>query len=292
MDFGNQPLLKMNNGLLIPQLGFGVYQVNDLQEAEKACTEAFKVGFRHIDTAHRYDNERGVGAAMKKSGLARKDIFLTSKLSPTEFGEKVSEEAINAMLKRFDTEYIDLLLLHHPYNDYIGAWKALEKAVKDGKVKTIGLSNFEGKHWKEIMDIATITPAILQVEGHPYWNQHALKKRNEITKTLLETWYPVGHGDKKMYDEKVFVDLGKKYHKTPVQVILRWHIQEGYIPLPKSCNPAHIKENFEIFDFKLTDDEMKEINKLPQKRYVDLIANQTPGSKFEKMINDWRPKHD
>ena len=292
MDFRGQPLLKMNNGLMIPQLGFGVYLIKDLAEAEKACLEAFKVGYRHIDTARRYDNERGVAAAIKKSGIPRKDLFITSKLSPTEFGEEVSYNAINAMLKRLDTEYIDLLLLHHPFNDYIGAWKAMEKAVKEGKVKSIGLSNFEGKHWQEIMDICTIKPAILQIEGHPYFNQKNLKERSEKTGTLIETWFPVGHGDKKMYEEPIFVELGKKYKKTPVQVILRWHIDYGYIPLPKSCNPQHIKENFEIFDFKLTEEEMKKISELPQKRYIDTPGNQKPGSESEKKLNSWKPNND
>ena len=268
MDFGGQPLLKMNNGLMIPQLGFGVFQIKDLAEAEKACLEAFKVGYRHIDTAHRY------------------------KLSPTEFGEEVSYNAINAMLKRLDTEYIDLLLLHHPFNDYIGAWKAMERAVKEGKVKSIGLSNFEGKHWQDIMDICTIKPAALQIEGHPYFNQKNLKERSEKIGTVVETWYPVGHGDKKMFEEPIFVELGKKYNKTPVQIILRWHIDYGYIPLPKSCNPQHIKENFEIFDFKLTEEEMKKISELPQKRYVNTPENQIPGSEFEKMLNSWKPNND
>ena len=266
--------------------------IKDLAEAEKACLEAFKVGYRHIDTAHRYDNERGVGAAIKKSGIPRKDIFITTKLSPTEFGEEVSYKAINDMLKRLDTDYIDLLLIHHPFNDYIGAWKAMEKAVKEGKVKSIGLSNFEGKHWQEILDICTIKPAILQIEGHPYFNQKNLKERSEKIGTLIETWYPVGHGDKKMYEEPIFVELGKKYNKTPVQIILRWHIDYGYIPLPKSCNPQHIKENFEIFDFKLTDEEMKKISELPQKRYVNTPENQIPGSKFEAMLNSWKPNND
>ncbi len=178
MDFGGQPLLKMNNGLMIPQLGFGVLGIGELADTEKACLEAIKIGFRHIDTAHLYDNERGVGAALKKCGLPRKDIFITTKLAPTDLLDNKTEEAIDAMLKRLDTEYIDLLLIHHPFNDYVGGWKAMEKAVKDGKVKSIGLSNFEGKHWKEIMDICTIKPAVLQLEGHPYWNQHELKKRN------------------------------------------------------------------------------------------------------------------
>ena len=292
MDYKGQPLLKMNNGLMIPQIGFGVFLIKDLAEAEKACLEAFKVGYRHIDTAHRYDNERGVGAAIKKSGIPRKDLFITSKLSPTEFGEKVSYEAINAMLKRLDTEYIDLLLLHHPFNDYVGAWKDMEKAVKAGKVKSIGLSNFEGKHWKDIMDICTIKPAVLQLEGHPYWNQHELKKRNELTGTLMQAWFPIGHGDKKLFEEPIFVELGKKYNKTPAQIILRWHIQEGNIPLPKSSNPEHMKENFNIFDFKLSDEEMEKINKLPQKRYFDVPGSQVEGSKWIGIFNNFKPKHD
>ena len=161
----------------------------------------------------------------------------------------------------------------------------MEKAVKAGKVKSIGLSNFEGKHWKDIMDICTIKPAVLQLEGHPYWNQHELKKRNELTGTLMQAWFPIGHGDKKLFEEPIFVELGKKYNKTPAQVILRWHIQEGNIPLPKSSNPEHLKENFNIFDFSLTDEEMQKINNLPQKRYFDVPGSQVEGSKWVGIFN-------
>ena len=291
MEIG-QPYLRMNNGLMIPQLGFGVFMIKDLAEVERACLEAFKVGYRHIDTAHRYDNEKGVGAAIKKSGIPRKDLFITSKLSSIEYGEEVSYNAINAMLKRFDTEYIDLLLLHHPLNDYVGAWKAMERAVKEGKVKSIGLSNFEGKPWQDILHICTIKPAILQIEGHPYYNQENMKKECQKIGTLIETWFPLGHGDKKMLNEYIFVGLGKKYNKTPAQIILRWHIDYGFIPLPKSCNNQHIKENFEIFDFKLTDEEMKKISELPQKRYINIKEHFTPGSDFEKILNSWKPNND
>jgi diketogulonate reductase-like aldo/keto reductase len=292
MDFGGQPLLKMNNGLMIPQLGFGVLGIPELSDTEKACLEAIKIGYRHIDTAHLYDNERGVGTALQKCGLPRKDIFITTKLAPTDLGEKITEKAIDAMLKRFNTDYIDLLLIHHPFNDYVGAWKDMEKAVKEGKVKSIGLSNFEGKHWKDIMDVCTIKPAVLQLEGHPYWNQHELKKRNKLTETLMQAWFPIGHGDKKLLGESIFVELGKKYNKTPAQIILRWHIQEGNIPLPKSSNPEHMKENFNIFDFKLTDEEMEKINQLPQKRYFDVPGSQVEGSKWVKIFNDFKAKHD
>ena len=170
--------------------------------------------------------------------------------------------------------------------------KIWKKHVKAGKVKSIGLSNFEGKHWKEIMDICTIKPAVLQLEGHPYWNQHELKKRNELTGTLMQAWFPIGHGDKKLFEEPIFVELGKKYNKTPAQVILRWHIQEGNIPLPKASNPEHMKENFNIFDFSLTAEEMEAINKLPQKRYFDVPGSQVEGSKWVGIFNNFKPKHD
>jgi len=266
--------------------------IGELEDTEKACLEAIKVGFRHIDTAHLYDNERGVGTALQKCGLPRKDIFITTKLAPTDLGEKKTEKAIDGMLKRLKTNYIDLLLIHHPFNDYIGAWKDMEKAVKEGKVKSIGLSNFEGKHWKDIMDICTIKPAVLQLEGHPYWNQHKLKERNKLTETLMQAWFPIGHGDKKLFEEPIFVELGKKYNKTPAQIILRWHIQEGNIPLPKSSNPEHIKENFNIFDFNLTNEEIDKINKLPQKRYFDVPGSQVEGSKWVEIFNNFKPKHD
>ena len=292
MNFQGPPLLIMNNGLTIPQLGFGLFMIKDLAEVERACLEAFKVGYRHIDTAHRYDNEKGVGAAIKKSGIPRKDLFITSKLSPTEYGEEASYEAINSMLKRLDTEYIDLLLLHHPLNDYFGAWKAMERAVREGKVKSIGLSNFEGKILQDFLNRCTIKPAILQIEGHPYFNQENLKKKCQEMGILVETWFPLGHGDKKMLNNPLFVELGKRYNKTPAQIILRWHIDYGYIPLPKSCNNKHIKENFEIFDFHLTSEEMEIISKLPQRRYINIEEHQKPGSEFEKILNNWKPNND
>lgn len=292
MNYGNQPLLKLNDGNVIPQLGFGVFQLPNLEDAEKAILTALKTGFRHIDSAHRYDNEKAVGTAIKKSGIPRKDIFITTKLAPHETCKDLASKGIDAMLKRLDTEYIDLLLIHHPVNDYCSAWKEMEEAVKAGKVRSIGLSNFEFEHWDEIMKIATIKPAILQVEGHPYFNQHVLKERNKLTGTLLETWFPIGHGDQKMFDEPYIKTLGEKYKKTPAQVILRWHIQEGYIPLPKSSNPDHTKENFNIFDFELTDEEMKGFESIPQKRYNDVRANLVPGSKWIEMINSWKAKND
>jgi diketogulonate reductase-like aldo/keto reductase len=265
----SQPYITLNDGNKIPQLGYGVFLISKDDDAEKCVLEALKVGYRHIDTAHAYFNERGVGRAMKKSGIPRKDIFLTSKLWINEYGEEASYKAIDKMLKRLDTDYIDLLLLHQPFNDYVGAYKAMEKAQKEGKVKSIGISNFYGEQLDDILNKCTVKPAVNQVECHPYFDQRDLVKQLEKYGTKIESWYPLGHGDKTLIEEEVFTKLGKKYKKTNSQVILRWHIQKGFIVFPKSL--THIKENFEIFDFELTKDEMDEIAKIHKnKKYFDL----------------------
>ena len=264
-----QPVITLNDGNKIPQLGYGVFLITKDEDAEKCVLEALKVGYRHIDTAHAYFNERGVGKAIKKSGIPRKDIFLTSKLWINEYGEEASYKAIDKMLKRLDTDYIDLLLLHQPFNDYVGAYKAMEKAQKEGKVKSIGISNFYGEQLDDILNKCTVKPAVNQVECHPYFDQRDLVKQLEKYGTKIESWYPLGHGDKTLIEEEVFTKLGKKYKKTNSQVILRWHIQKGFIVFPKSL--THIKENFEIFDFELTKDEMDEIAKIHKnKKYFDL----------------------
>ena len=264
----SQPSITLNDGNKIPQMGYGVFLIDKDDDAEKCVLEALKVGYRHIDTAHAYFNERGVGRAIKKSGIPRKDIFLTSKLWITEYGEEVSYKAIDKMLKRLDTDYIDLLLLHHPFNDYVGAYKAMEKAQKEGKVKSIGISNFYGEQLDDILTKCTVKPAVNQVEAHPYFDQRDLIKKLEPYGTKIEAWYPLGHGDKSLIDEPIFTKLAKKYKKTNSQVILRWHIQKGFIVFPKTL--THIKENFEIFDFELTKEEMEEIAKIHKnKKYFD-----------------------
>lgn len=175
------------------------------------------------------------------------------------------------MLDRLDTDYIDLLLLHQQFGDYMGAWKEMELAVANGKVKTIGLSNFESNRLEEVFEKSSIKPAILQVECHPYFQQKQLKERIKPFGTVLESWYPLGHADKKLMSEPIFKTLAEKYRKTVAQIILRWHIQSGNIIFPRSTNPIHIKENISIFDFKLSDDEMAEIDKLDQnKRFYTL----------------------
>ena len=257
-----QTYITLNDGNKIPQFGLGVFQISGDEKTKEACLEAFKLGYRHVDTAHAYQNERGVGQAVKESGIPREEIWITTKLWPSEYGEGKTAKAIDKMLERLQTDHIDLLLLHQQFGDYLGAWKDMEKAVAESKVKSIGLSNFESERLEEVLAAATINPSVLQVECHPYYQQNDLKKRIAPYNTVIESWYPLGHGDAALIEEPVFTKLAEKYGKTNAQIILRWHIQEGIIVFPKSSNPVHIKENIDIFDFELTEEEMNEIRQL------------------------------
>ncbi len=281
-----QTFITLNDGNKIPQFGLGVYQVPEGEATVNSVKTALEMGIRHIDTAHAYQNERSVGRAIKESGIPREEIWITTKLWPSEYGEGKTSDAIDKMLKRLDTDYIDLLLLHQQFGDYIGAYKDMQRAVKDGRVKSIGLSNFESERLEEVLNMAEIYPSVLQVECHPYYQQNELKKRLEKYGTVIEAWYPIGHGDKGLINEPLFTKLGQKYGKTNVQIILRWHIQEGTIVFPRSTNPVHIKENFEIFDFELTEDEMNEIRKLDSgKRFFNMTLEQQ-----EQMLGSWKPE--
>ena len=280
-----QTFLTLNNGLKIPQFGMGVYMVPDGEQTKQACLSALNMGYRHIDTAHAYQNERSVGAAVRESGIPREEIWVTSKLWPSEYGEGKTMAGIDKMLSRLNIGYIDLLLLHQQVGDYMGAWRDMEKAVKLGKVRSIGLSNFESERLEEVCEAATIKPAALQVECHPYFQQNELKKRVAKYGTVIESWYPIGHGDKGLINEPVFTRLAEKYGKSNVQIILRWHIQAGNVIFPKSINPQHIRDNFDIFDFELTAEEMAEIAKLDcgKRFYTATLAEQ------ERNFSGWSP---
>lgn len=258
--------VELNDGNKMPLVGLGTFMMEP-KDAEEAVYNAIKVGYRLIDTANGYMNERAVGRGIKKSGVPRSEIFLESKLWPTVY---TRETAIDEMLERLGTDYVDLLLLHQPAGDYITGYKMMEKAVKEGKVKSIGLSNFEGKPLEEILEICEIKPAVIQVEAHPYYPQTELKKQTKDVDMKIQAWYPLGHGDKSLQEEKVFTELAEKYSKSPAQIILRWHVQNNNIVIPGSKNPEHIKDNADIFDFELTDDEMAEIAKINKnKRYYE-----------------------
>ena len=262
MSNPNIPLIVLNNGKTIPQLGYGVYCIEGDEKTENCVLEALKIGYRHIDTAHAYQNEKGVGSAIKKSNIPRKEIFLTSKLWVTEYGEGKTLEAIDKMLKRLDTDYLDLLLLHFPLNDYLGAYKDMEKALENGKVKNIGISNFEDNKLEDLLGKIKVKPVLNQIETHPYFINKDLRERCLKNDIKIEAWAPIGHNMLDLDKENVLVELGKKYNKSVYQIVLRWHIQKGVIIIPKSVRIEKMKENFEIFDFNLTDDEMNQIDKL------------------------------
>lgn len=256
--------VTLNNGVKMPMAGIGTFLLSP-DEAEASVLSALACGYRLIDTANAYVNEKAVGRAMKRSDVAREEIFLETKLWPSFYED---DDAVDKTLARLDTDYIDLLLIHQPAGNYIAGYQQMEKAYKEGKVKAIGLSNFNMDQIREILSICDIKPAILQTEVHPYSQEKALKDFLAKEGIVIQAWYPLGHGDKALLDEAVFTELGKKYGKSNAQIILRWHIQAGNIVIPGSKNPDHIKDNFDLFDFALTGDEMAQIATLDQqKRY-------------------------
>lgn len=250
-----QMTLTLTGDVVMPMAGIGTFLLSP-DEAEASCVSALAGGCRLIDTANAYVNERAVGRAMKRSGLKREEIFLETKLWPSFYEQA---DAVEKTLERLDTDYIDLLLIHQPAGNYVAGYRLMEKAYKEGKVRAIGLSNFNMEQIKEILSICEVKPAILQTEVHPYFQEKELKKFLTSQGMAIQAWYPLGHGDKALIEEPVFSKLAQKYGKSNAQIILRWHIQSGNIVIPGSKNPAHIKDNFALFDFALTEEEMSEI---------------------------------
>ena len=274
--------LTLNNGHKMPMAGIGVFLLKP-EETELSVLSALTDGIRLIDTANGYMNEKAVGRAIAKSGVAREDIFLVTKLWPTVYTD---ENAIDETLARLGTDYVDLLFLHQPAGDWRTGYKMMEKAYKEGKVKALGLSNFPIEWLKEIIETAEIKPQMVQVEAHPYYPQTELKKVLAETGMGLMAWYPLGHGDKNLINEPVFTKLAEKYGKSNAQIILRWHVQSGNVIFPGSKNPAHIRDNFNIFDFSLTDEEMAEIAAVDKNvRYYN--ATIEDAQKYAKMAMDF-----
>mgnify|MGYP001109430014 CR=1 FL=1 len=266
------PVVKLNNGVEMPRFGLGTFLQGSNEICKQSCLTALRAGYRHIDTAHAYYDEEGVGEAVKESGIPREEIWITSKLWPTEYGEGKTLKAIDEMLARLQTDYIDLLYVHQPVGDFVGAWKDMEKAVQMGKVRALGISNFDANDevFNEIMEKSTIKPAVLQIECHPYAQRTEMRKKAAKYGIQVECWYPLGGAQSQglLLRDSVITKIADNHGKSPAQIILRWHIQAGNIVIPGSKNPAHIKDNFNLFDFALTDDEMAKITALDkQKRY-------------------------
>ena len=256
--------ISLNNGVKMPMAGIGTFLLSP-DEAETSVLHALECGYRLIDTANAYVNEKAVGRAMKRSGLPREEIFLETKLWPSFYEQ---DDAVDQTLARLDTAYIDLLLIHQPAGNYIAGYQQMEKAYKEGKVRAIGLSNFTAAQIQEILDICEVKPAVLQTEVHPYSQEKELKAFLTKEEIVIQAWYPLGHGDKALIEEPLFTQLAAKYGKTNTQIILRWHIQDGNIVIPGSKHPAHIQDNVDLFDFALPDEEMAQIAAMDQqKRY-------------------------
>lgn len=263
--------IKLNNGIECPVIGLGTFMLSPADAQNSTC-EALKMGYRLIDTANAYVNERAVGRGIKESGVARKEVFLSTKLWPSEYE---NPNAVDETLERLGVDYVDLLYIHQPAGNWFAGYRQLEKALKEGKARSIGISNFEGKYIQELETKRETAPQFIQVEAHPYFTQKDLRVTLDKYGIKLMSWYPLGHGDKSLIQEPVFAELGKKYGKTPAQVILRWHVQMGFVVIPGSKNVDHIKDNLNIMDFELTSDEMADIAKLDKgERYYHRTEEQ------------------
>ena len=254
--------MVLNNGIECPVIGIGTFMLSPA-DAENSVREALKMGYSLVDTANAYVNERAVGRGIRKSGAAREDVFLSTKLWPSEYE---NENAVDETLERLGVDYVDLLYIHQPAGNWLAGYRQLEKAYKEGKAMSIGISNFEGKYLEELETKWEVIPQFIQVEAHPYFTQKELRKTLDKYDIRLMSWYPLGHGDKSLINEPVFAELGEKYGKTSAQVILRWHTQMGFAVIPGSRNVDHIRDNLNILDFELADEEMKEIEKLDKEQ--------------------------
>ena len=253
---------KLNDGNEIPSIGFGVFMVQPNGPTEEAVKNALAAGYRHIDTAAAYFNEEDVGKAIKGSGIPRDEIYVTSKLWMQDYGYEAAKAGIDTSLKKLGLDYMDLYLLHQPYKDTAGAWKAMEEAVKAGKIRSIGISNHTIKFLEKLLPQTEILPAVNQMECNPFFQQKELREYMSKYYIRLEAWYPLGHGDKTLLENKVLTDLAAKYNKNVGQIILRWHVQEGIVALPKATSKSHIEGNINIFDFELSNDEMDAVRAL------------------------------
>lgn len=254
--------ITLNDGNKIPTVGFGVFLIPNDGSTYDAVTTALRLGYRHIDTAAAYFNEDEVGKAVRDSGIPRDEIFVTSKLWLQDYGYDAACKGIDASLKKLGLDYVDLYLIHQPYGDVSGTWKAMEDAQKAGKIKSIGVSNMTPNIWNHFVPQFDTMPAVNQVECHPFFQQKQLREVLGAHSVTLEAYFPLGHGDEALLTHPLVTALAHKYNKTAGQIILRFEVQEGFIVLPKSTNPQHMADNIAIFDFSLTDEDMVRMRSL------------------------------
>ncbi|OUM83561.1 MAG: aldo/keto reductase [Caldibacillus debilis] len=267
--------IVLNNGVRMPQLGFGVWKIPD-DQVTQVLEKAFEIGYRSVDTARIYKNEEGVGRAVAESGIPREELFITTKVWNSDQGYENTLKAFEASLQRLGLDYVDLYLIHWPtpkYDQYVETYKALEKLYKDGRVRAIGVSNFDIDHLERILNECEVVPAVNQVECHPYLQQKELKAFCKNHGIAVEAYSPLMNGKDALQDE-VILKIAKKYGKTPAQVILRWHLQEGVIAIPRTVTPSRMEENFRVFDFELSEEDMKEIAALDRNVRVNAVPSE------------------
>lgn len=284
--------VQLNNGLKMPMLGYGVYQVTK-EECEKCVLDALKTGYRLIDTAQSYFNEEEVGNAIVKSGVPREEIFLTTKVWVEHYGYEETKKSVYESMKKLQTEYIDLMLLHQPFSDYYGAYRALEDLYQEGVLKAIGVSNFYPDRLVDIANFAKIVPMVNQVETHVFNQQTEAKKWMDKYEVQIEAWAPFGEGRGGLFENPVLTAIGEKYGKTSAQVMLRWNIQRGVVVLPKSTHIERMEQNFNIFDFTLSDEDMTAISKLDTQT-SSFFSHYDPAMVewFVKMVEERKTQHD
>lgn len=274
--------ILLNNGVKMPMIGYGVFQIQDLAQCEQCVYDAIQAGYRLIDTASVYGNETAVGLAIKRSGIQREDLFITSKLWVQDAGYESAKKAIDLTLENLQTDYIDLYLIHRPFNDYYGAYRAMEEAYKEGKIKAIGLSNFDAARIVDLMMNNEIKPAVVQVECHPFYQQEDLREFLQENNILMEAWAPFAEGKKHIFQNDVLKTIAQKYGKSVAQVILRWNIQRQIVPLSKTVHTNRMEENLAVFDFELSQEDMHFIASLDENQTL-FGKNENPD--YAKLIN-------
>ena len=282
--------VTLANGVKMPMLGYGVYQVTK-EECEKCVLDALSVGYRSLDTAQSYFNEEDVGSAIVKSGIPREDIFLTSKVWLEHYGYDKCKKSVEESLRKLQTDYIDLMLLHQPFSDYYGSWRALEDLYDEGKLRAIGISNFYPDRMVDIASFSRIRPMVNQIEIHPHNQQKIAKEWNEKYDVQLEAWAPFGEGKGGLFEDKTLLAIGEKYGKSAAQVILRWHLQRGIVVIPKSTHIERMKENLDVFDFELSAADMDAIAAL-DKNTSSFFSHTDPAMVewFVQMVEERRQK--